>query len=270
MIVVNGGENMKHAIYQMDIIPGKPEENREKVREWAQKTVSAENPDILVLPEMWTTAYTLPELEGIADLNGVPTTAFLQGLAKELNVHIIGGSFANKKDGEFYNSSVVVNRNGEIVHHYDKIHLVPMLDEPKYLAGGREKVRIFELDGVKMGLIICYDLRFPELARSLALQGAQILYVVAEWPTPRLEHWRALQIARAIENQFFVVSCNRVGSYNGEEFAGTSMVIDPWGNSLNAGGEKNEETIVSTLSLDIVPKVRKDVPIFSSRVPELY
>lgn len=261
---------MKHAIYQMDIVPGNPEKNRQRVKTWAEKTVESTNPDILVLPEMWTTAYTLPELESLADVDGEPTTPFLQELAKELNVHIVGGSFANQKNGEIYNSSVVVDRNGEIVHRYDKIHLVPMLDEPKYLAGGKEKVTVFELDGVKMGLIICYDLRFPELARSLALQGAQILYVVAEWPTPRLEHWKALQTARAIENQFFVVSCNRVGSYNGEDFPGTSMVIDPWGKPLEIAGETEEETIVSTVSLDIVPKVRKDVPIFSSRVPELY
>ncbi|MFD1852020.1 carbon-nitrogen family hydrolase [Oceanobacillus bengalensis] len=261
---------MKHAIYQMDIVPGKPEVNRERVEAWIRETVRNEQPDVLVLPEMWTTAYTLKELEQIADVKGEPTTSFLQKLAAMHKVNIIGGSFANKKAGNFYNSSVVIDKKGSVVHRYDKIHLVPMLDEPKYLAGGTEKAKVFELDGVKMGLIICYDLRFPELTRSLALQGAEILYIVAEWPTVRKEHWKALQIARAIENQFFVVSCNRIGHYGGEDFAGTSMVIDPWGEKQKVGSETKEETIITTLPLDIVTKIRKDVPIFVSRVPELY
>ncbi|RDW17382.1 carbon-nitrogen family hydrolase [Oceanobacillus chungangensis] len=261
---------MKQAIFQMDIVAGKPELNRLRVGKWIKETVEAEHPDIVILPEMWTTAYTLPELELYADRDGEPTTGFLQGLAKNYKINIIGGSFANKKEGKVYNSSIVVNCNGDIVYQYDKIHLVPMLNEPQYLAGGTEKVKVFELDGVKMGVIICYDLRFPELSRSLALQGAQILYVVAEWPSVRLGHWQALQIARAIENQYYVVSCNRVGSYDGETFAGSSMIINPWGNSLRIGSEKLEETITASLSLNLVTKIRKDVPVFDSRMPDLY
>ncbi|WP_156290096.1 carbon-nitrogen family hydrolase [Oceanobacillus salinisoli] len=261
---------MRHAIFQMDIVAGKPGENRNKVEAWVKQTVEKENPDIIVLPEMWTTAYTLPELDGLADIDGEPTTSFLRELAKTYQINIIGGSIANKKDGRFYNSSIVLDRKGDMVYTYDKIHLVPMLNEPKYLAGGTNKAAVFELDGVKMGLIICYDLRFPELARSLALEGAQILYVVAEWPTARKEHWKALQIARAIENQFYVVSSNRVGSYNGEDFAGTSMVVNPWGEVLQIGSETREETIIESLSLESVPKIRRDVPIFKSRRPEMY
>lgn len=261
---------MKHAIYQMNVVAGKPEENRQKVKNWVKETVKEEKPDTIVLPEMWTTAYTLPELDVLADIDGEPTTSFLKELARTYQINIIGGSFANKKDGKFYNTSIALNRQGEVVYTYDKIHLVPMLDEPKYLTGGQKKAKVFELDGIKMGFIICYDLRFPELARSLALQGAQILYVVAEWPTARKEHWKALQIARAIENQFYVVSCNSVGSYDGEDFAGTSMVIDPWGNHLQVGSEETEETIVESVSLESVPEIRQNVPIFSSRRPEMY
>jgi len=261
---------MKHAIFQMDIVPGHPEENRRRVGAWVKDIVKAELPDTIVLPEMWTTAYTLPELDKVADSAGEPTIPFLQGLAKNYHINIIGGSFANKKDGKIYNTAVVIERGGEIVYQYDKIHLVPMLDEEEYLTGGKQKAEIFELDGVKMGVIICYDLRFPELARSLALQGAQILYVVAEWPWTRRDHWRALQIARAIENQLFVVSSNRIGSYNNELFAGSSMIIDPWGKSLREGSESEEEILIESLSLQDSVKVRRNVPVFSSRVPELY
>lgn len=261
---------MKYALYQMDIVAGNPEENRQKVKKWVAATMAAENPDVLMLPEMWTTAFTLPELDEIADHDGEPTTTFIQELAKEYEVNIVGGSIANKKQGDVYNTALVVDRKGTVVYTYDKIHLVPMLDEHRYLAGGKEKVHTFELEGVKMGIIICYDLRFPELARNLMLQGVDVLHIVAEWPTPRKNHWKHLQLARAIENQMYVVSCNRVGSYNDEGFAGTSMIIDPWGEPIKVGSEDKEETIVSTIDLETVPKIRKNVPITTSRVPELY
>lgn len=261
---------MKHVIYQMDIIPQDPEANREKVEAWVKQTVQEEGPDVIVLPEMWTTAYALPELDRIADEDGEPTTFFLQQLALTYDVNIIGGSYANNRGGKIYNTSTVIDREGRIVYEYDKIHLVPMLNEPAYLEGGKEKVEVFELDGVKMGLIICYDLRFPELSRRLALEGAEVLYVVAEWPTARKNHWKNLQIARAIENQMFVVSCNRIGSYKGEDFAGMSMMVDPWGDTIKMGSEGNEEAIVESLDLKMVSKIREDVPIFKSRVPRMY
>lgn len=261
---------MKYSICQMEVIPGKPDANREKVTAWMEEVVSSEKPDTVVLPEMWTTGYTLPELPQYADIDGEPTSTFLCDLAKKHEVNIVGGSFANKKDEKIYNSSIVINRSGMVVYRYDKIHLVPMLDEPAYLAGGENHAEVFELEGVKMGLIICYDLRFPELMRKLALEGAQVVHVVAEWPTARKEHWRALQLARAIENQMFIVSSNSVGEYNGVEYAGNSMVIDPWGTVQAEGDGVTEQTISSSISLDLTKKVRNDVPVFSSRVPKYY
>lgn len=261
---------MKIAIYQMDIIAGNPEQNRNKVSQWFKDVCTQEKPDVVVLPEMWTTAYTLPELNDYSDVKCEPSAAFLKNLAKQYKVNIIGGSVANKKDGKFYNTAFVVNRDGQLVHQYDKIHLVPMLNEDRYLEGGKNKVQSFSLDGIKMGVIICYDLRFPELARKLALDGVQVLYIVAEWPSPRIDHWKTLQRARAIENQMFVVSSNRVGHYDGVEFGGSSMVVDPWGNVVKLGSEDQEETIVSDLSIKLVDSMRKEVPIFSSRRPDLY
>ncbi|HET7581116.1 MAG TPA: carbon-nitrogen family hydrolase [Bacillales bacterium] len=261
---------MKFAIYQMDLYAGEPKKNREKVAEWAAKVVEEQSPEVLVLPEMWTTAYMLPDLENVADRGAEPTVSFLKELAKQHGVSIIGGSVANKRDGQFYNTALVVNQQGQLVHEYDKIHLVPMLDEPRYLSGGASRAEVFELNGVKMGVIICYDLRFPELARRLALNGAQVLFITAEWPSARKDHWRALQVARAIENQMAVVSCNRIGETNGTSFCGTSMVIEPWGGVLAQGSENQEETVVGEIDLSNIPKVRKEVPVFASRVPELY
>ncbi|WP_181351224.1 carbon-nitrogen family hydrolase [Thalassobacillus sp. CUG 92003] len=261
---------MKFSMYQMDIHPGNPVENRKRVAGWIDMEVERANPDTIVLPEMWTTAYTLSALNELADKEGEPTKSFLQELAVKHNINIIGGSVANKVEGKIYNSAIIVNRDGRIVYQYDKVHLVPMLDEPKYLSGGVKPAEIFELDGIKVGLIICYDLRFPELIRWLALEGAQALIIVAEWPLARVGHWRTLQMARAIENQMYVLSCNRVGSYNDVRFAGTSMVTDPWGEVYVEGTQDEEETFSFELDLEKVKKARRDVPIFSSRVPELY
>ncbi|MFD2211420.1 carbon-nitrogen family hydrolase [Virgibacillus halophilus] len=261
---------MKYSIYQMDIYPGKPEKNRQKVKQWAEREVEKNNPDTVVLPEMWTTAYTLDDLAECADCNGEPTKSFLSDLAAKLNVNIIGGSVANKVVEDYYNSSFVFNRTGKLVYEYDKVHLVPMLNEPKYLTGGQRVPEVFELEGVKMGLIICYDLRFPEVIRTLALEGAQVLHIVAEWPDARTKHWVNLQIARAIENQMYIVSSNRIGMYDGTRFCGNSMVIDPWGDVLKQGSEEMEETLTIQLDLEKVKQVRNDVPIFKSRVPHLY
>ncbi|WP_141604473.1 carbon-nitrogen family hydrolase [Terrilactibacillus laevilacticus] len=261
---------MKYAIFQMDIVPGEIEKNHKKVIEWMEETVPKEQPDIVMLPEMWTTAYTLQELDKIADVDGEPTIPFLKELSKKYHVHIVGGSIANKKSGKIYNTAVVVNKDGELIYLYDKIHLVPMLDEPLYLEGGQNKIETFTLDGVKMGIIICYDLRFPELARELALSGIEVLHVVGEWPTPRIDHWKTLQLARAIENQTYVISSNRVGFYDDTLFGGHSLVIDPWGHIIQEGSSDKEETIIANIDIDMVSEVRSKVPVFSNRRPKLY
>lgn len=262
---------MKYAIYQMDVMTAYPETNRNKVANWTDKIMQQEEkPDTIVLPEMWNTGYALSELAHLADQNSEPTKSFLSELAKSYQINIIGGSIGNKKADGFFNTSLVFNRAGELVNEYDKIHLVPMLHEHQYLTGGQEKAHIFELDGIKMGLIICYDLRFPELSRQLALDGAQVLHIVAQWPDARKEHWTYLQTARAIENQLFVVSSNTVGANVETSFAGTSMIIDPQGEHMAVGGQSNEETITASLDLSIVSDIRNNVPVFSSRVPEMY
>ena len=262
---------MKYAICQTKLVPGQPEANYQIIEQWTHAVMSAEQkPDILVLPEMWTTAYTLPDLEQKAEHRLEITLPFLQRLATQYDVHFIGGSVANKKDGGIYNTALVVSRQGKLVYEYDKAHLVPMLNEPAFLQEGESLSQVFELDGIKMGVIICYDLRFPELARSLALEGIQVLHIVAEWPEARTLHWQALQVARAIENQFYVVSSNVIGTHDGVEFAGRSMVVDPWGNTLAMASQDIEESITISLKLDQVPQVRQDVPVFKSRRSDLY
>jgi len=261
---------MKYAIFQTQIIPADPDANEAQIRQWIDTTVQTKKPDIIVLPELWNSGYALDSLAENADTNGERTKVFLGKLSKKYNIHIIGGSVGNKKNEKLFNSSFVFHREGELIYEYDKIHLVPMLNEHHFLNGGEQKAEVFELEGIKMGLITCYDLRFPELARQLALEGANVLHVIAQWPKARKNHWRHLQLARAIENQQFVISSNTVGFCNETEFAGNSMVIDPWGNELAFGDPIKQETVTATIDLSIVPEIREDVPVFSSRVPNLY
>jgi omega-amidase len=258
---------LRLALLQMDIAFGDPEANRAKARALIAEA-AAHGTDLVVLPEMWNTAYSLHNIREIADRDGQQTIDLMSSLAKEFNINIHAGSVADLRGGEVFNTTYLFNRQGEQVGQYSKIHLFRLMDEEKYLKAG-DQVGHFELEGVRMGTMICYDLRFPELTRTLSLGGAQIVFLPAEWPHPRLNHWRHLQIARAIENQMFVVSCNRVGRAGETEFFGHSMVVDPWGEILFEADDQEGLHHV-TIDLGIVPEIRNRIPIFEDRRPELY
>ncbi|MCZ1184145.1 carbon-nitrogen family hydrolase [Shouchella clausii] len=265
-------KTMHVAVFQMEVLAGKPDQNRERVKTWVEQLCreQLERPLTIVLPELWTTGYQLEDLGELAEEEGVETIAFLQQLARAHRIHMVAGSIATKKDGGIYNTALVIDAQGKLVYTYDKVHLVPMLNEPAYMQGGSVPPALFELDGVKMAVLICYDLRFPELARRLALEGAEVLFIVAEWPLARAMHWKALQQARAIENQFYLLSCNSVGSHNGTDYAGTSMVIDPWGEIIVEGSSTEEEWLQCKVDFSKAAEVRERVPVFSSRRPDLY
>lgn len=183
-------------------------------------------------------------------------------------MNVVGGSIAEKRECGVFNTIYAFDREGNEAGDYSKIHLFRLMDEEKFLQSG-DKLGRLELDGVPAGMMICYDIRFPELSRKLALGGAQVLFVPAEWPNPRLHHWRTLLMARAIENQMFVISCNRVGISGTTEFFGHSMVIDPWGEVL-AEGDESERIVRATIDLGLVKDVRRRIPIFEDRRPSLY
>ncbi|GMX66926.1 carbon-nitrogen family hydrolase [Paenibacillus elgii] len=263
------GQRWNLALLQMDIAIGEPERNFAKLESVLHEAVAHDTkPDVIVFPEMWNTGYALDRIQELADPNGERTEALLSAFSGKHGVNIIGGSIAEKRDDGVYNTIFAYDRQGNRAGDYSKIHLFRLMDEEKFLQSG-DRAGELQLDGIPAGMMICYDIRFPELARKLALGGAQILFVPAEWPNPRLHHWRTLLMARAIENQMFVVSCNRVGVSGTTEFFGHSMVIDPWGEVLAEGGEV--ETIVrAAVDLSQVPAVRSKIPIFEDRRPSLY
>lgn len=222
---------------------------------------------IIVLPELWNTSFALKEIATLADVEGMRTKAFLCKLAKELAVHIVGGSVATKKGEHFYNTMYTVNKDGELVGDYDKVHLFRLMDEHLYLTAG-DRVNRFTLGEVEAGGVICYDTRFPEWLRTHALQGADVLFIPAQWPTARVDHWQILLQARAIENQCFVIAVNRL-SHKKENFNGHSMIIGPWGEVLWTGGDEEELAIVD-VDFSAVAEVRTRIPVYNDRRPALY
>ena len=260
--------NPKVACLQIDLVFGDPEANIETVKKEIEKIAASEKPDVIVLPELWTTGYDLTRLDKIADPNGSKTIALVSSLAKTYEVNIVAGSVAKKTEAGVTNTMYVFNRQGELNHEYSKLHLFKLMDEHLYLNGGTEN-GLFQLDGLQSAGVICYDIRFPEWIRVHTAQGAEILYVVAEWPLPRLHHWRSMLISRAIENQCFVVACNRSGSDPKNEFAGHSMIIDPWGEILAEAGTE-QTSLTAVLQMEKVKEIRKQIPIFKDRLPDFY
>jgi len=170
--------------------------------------------------------------------------------------------------GQFFNTMALYSPEGRLAASYRKIHLFRLMDEDQYLAAGTAGV-MHELPWGCAGLAICYDLRFPELFRRYALEGARLLILPAAWPHPRRMHWRTLLRSRAIENQCFVAACNRVGTTNDVSFFGSAAVIDPWGETLIEGGE-TEALLTVRIDLETVEATRNKIPIFADRRPELY
>ncbi|WP_191561981.1 carbon-nitrogen family hydrolase [Metabacillus idriensis] len=260
--------NPKVTCLQIDLAFGEPKANAETVKKEIEKIVKTEKPDVIVLPELWTTGYDLTRLNEIADHDGNKTKALISSLAKAHKVNIVAGSIAKKTKSGVTNTMYIFDRDGELVHEYSKLHLFKLMDEHLYLNAGSEK-GLFALDGIQSAGVICYDIRFPEWIRAHTTVGAEVLYVVAEWPLPRVHHWRSMLISRAIENQCYIVACNRSGRDPKNEFAGHSMIIDPWGEILAEAGT-DPASLTTMLEMGKVKEIRKQIPIFEDRLPHFY
>jgi len=258
---------LRVTVLQTDMTYGDPQANLSMIMDKLQVAFQ-EEPDVIVWPEMWNTCYDLTRLNAIADHEGTPSISSLQDFAAKNRINLVAGSIADIRGGQAYNTTYVINRSGERVAMYSKVHLIGLMDEDKFVSPGSD-LNLFPMDMVPCGSIICYDLRFPELIRSLAVKGAEVLFVPAQWPTIRLKHWRALLVARAIENQMYVVSANRVGKDPKNDFPGHSLVVDPWGEIIYEAGAE-EEIFTVELDTELVKQVRAKMPVFKDRVPSVY
>lgn len=252
---------------QMDVKLGQPDTNLARVRALAEEA-ARRGSDVLVLPELWSTGYDLENAAAHATPTGAGIFARVAELARRHRLFILGSTLSQGENGKAKNTAVLFDPQGQRLASYSKVHLFRLMEEERYLAAGNAPALVDTPWG-PAGVAICYDLRFPELFRAYALAGARIIFLPSEWPHPRLAHWRTLLRARAIENQLYVIACNRVGSSKGTDFFGHSCIIDPWGEPVIEGGE-TELLLTATIDPARVDEVREKIPVFEDRRPEIY
>lgn len=257
---------MKIALIQMEVVAGNVPVNREKGLSMAREAASYA--DVLILPEIWTIGYALRDVAQWAEETTGPTITALQEIARSTQTIIISGSLPYRKDGRVYNSAFVVDQTGRLIADYQKIHLFNLMGEERFFAPGNKRC-VFPLDQTKAGLAICYDLRFPELFRSLTMDGANLFFMPAEWPASRGSHWRTLIQARAIENQAFFCAVNCVGQHRENIFYGHSMIVSPNGEILAEAAE-TETIVYGDVDLSQVEVVRNSMSVWPDRRPDLY
>lgn len=246
---------MKVGLVQLDVVWENKEENFLKVKNLINEKIDC---DIIILPEMFNTGFSMnPDL---AEEKGGKTEKFLSALASSLNTYILAG-YAIKSDGRLKNVANLFSNKGEITLTYSKIHLFSPLKEDKIFKSGSSPV-IFNINEIPCSVFICYDLRFPELFR-LVSKKVYVIFVIANWPASRAEHWKSLLKARAIENQAYVIGVNRVGfDGNGISYMGNSLVFDPWGEKIIEADEKGQ-FIHCELIIEYVMEIRKKYPFLN-------
>lgn len=228
-------KKLKILAIQMSSKIGDKWENYSKVLELVEKNIKR-GTDIVFLPEVWPVGWKPSEFKNtVEDLEDSETIEFLSNIAQRYDTNIIGGSFITKKNGKYYNTCPVINREGELTAIYNKMHLFSYYgcDEGKYIEKGEHPVLV-DINGIKIGLTICYDIRFPEIYRAYRKAGADLLINMAAWPKSRAVHWEALTKARAIENQCFMVALTQSGLIEDDEWnLGHSRIIDYNGEVLS-------------------------------------
>lgn len=261
---------MKVAAAQIACVLGEVDANLRKIRDFSARAKD-EGVELIVFPEASDTGYSMPVIRDHAKPWTEGAVPALQKMAKEFAMTIVAG-VSERDANAVYNSQVFIDPRGQLVASYRKTHLfvLPPNDESSCYTRGDKFVSV-PADGFNFGLSICYDLRFPEVARALALEhGADVLLVSSAWPLPRVAHLRALAIARAIENQSYLVLANRTGIDAGVTCCGTSAIIDPSGAVLASASGDREELLTADISAEAIAEVRNKIPVFSHRRTDLY
>ncbi len=259
---------MKITCIQMEPAFAEPTLNNKKAEELISKA-ALQKPDVMVLPETWNTGFFPKDnLFELADKECLDTERVVGALAKKYSVNIVAGSVASVRNGKIRNTACIFDRTGACIAKYDKTHLFTPMGEDRYFEKGDSLCK-FTLDSAKCAVIICYDIRFPELTRTLALSGLDVLFVVSEWPAARIRHLLALTKARAIENQMFVACCNAVGTAEGTVYAGASTVHGPLGDVLCKAGD-SEEIISAECDMSTIGEIRNSINVFNDRRTDLY
>lgn len=221
--------------------------------------------DLLVLPEIWRAGcFNFDNYEKCAEPFAGPSLEAAREWAEahRINVHL--GSFVERDGDHLFNTSAVVAPDGSVVARYRKVHLFGYGSRESQLLTAGNTIGIGEIAQVPTGITTCYDLRFPELYRSLVDAGALQFAVCSAWPTKRLPHWLLFTTTRAVEEQAYLFACNAVGLQRGHEMAGRSRVVDPWGEVIAEAGT-DEGFTYADIDPDRVHQVRSEFPALADR-----
>ena len=261
---------MKIAAAQIACALGDVAANVRKMRDFSARAKES-GAELIVFPEVADTGYAMPIIQANATAWSEGAVPELQKIAKDLSIAIICG-VSEREDGSIYNSQVFVDANGKIVGSYRKIHLftgTPIGENECFVPG--HELKSFAFGGFRLGLSICYDLRFPEVYRTLAIeQEVNVFIISSAWPFPRVEHFRILCAARAIENQSYLIVSNRVGTDDGVTCCGSSAIIDPYGVILASASTDREEIVQAEVSEEAITSVRNKMAVFEQRRPDVY
>ncbi len=246
------------------------------------RAAAADGAQLVVLPEKWSVLGTGDALRAGAEPLDGPAITWARAVARELGIDLVAGSIAECADagggdGRLHNTSVHVGPDGEIRGTYRKIHMFDVVvdgteyRESDHDAPGDELVLTETAGGVELGLSVCYDLRFPELYRILAVRGARVFCIPAAFTVPTTrDHWEILLRARAIEDQCFVVAANQIGDHPPTyRSGGRSMIVDPWGVVLATAPDR-EGHVIADLDLEAQDRIRRELPALANRRPAAY
>ncbi len=265
---------MKIALAQMSVAQSAFDENLEKADTFASKAKSL-GADLVLLPEMFLCGFNYKKNLQYIKANQSQMLDKLSSIAKKHKIYLCGTTpFLGENAEKPFNRFWIFDDNGAPIATYDKLHLFSIFKEDNYCSFG-ENIVVAQTKFGKIGLAVCYDLRFGELFAKMAKLGAEIILVSAAWPHPRLEHWNILVKARALENQLFVAAVNQCGienfGINKIEYFGASQVIAPSGKTLTECkiGE-NDAIAIAEIDLKLIAEERAKIPVISDRRPEIY
>lgn len=267
---------MRASLIQIAVDEGESvNSRRSRVSSLVREVAERERPDLVVLPELWTTgAFAYESFASEAESLDGPTREAMAKAASDAGVWLHAGSIpeqaasgdaAGEAAGGLYNTSLVFSPEGELAASYRKIHRFGFdKGEAVLMGAGRELVTVRTPEAT-LGLATCYDLRFPELFRGLVDAGAEMFVVPAGWPARRREHWTLFARARAVEDQVYVLACGTGGAHAGVPQAGHSVVVDPWGEVLAEAGD-GEEILTVDLDPAKVAATREQFPALKDRL----
>ncbi|USZ68237.1 carbon-nitrogen family hydrolase [Halorussus salilacus] len=265
---------MRLALAQLEIEAGAIEGNRERALD-AIAAAADRGADLVALPEIFNVGYFAFDTyrRGAEPVEG-PTLTAIADAARDHGVGVLAGSIVEDlaetesvetpADEGLANTSVLFDRDGSRLAVYRKHHLFGYESaEARMLVPG-ETLGVATFGGATVGMTTCYDLRFPELYRDIAEAGADLVVVPSAWPYPRVEHWKLLGRARAVENQLFVATVNGAGEFDDASLLGRSTAYDPWGTTL-ASTDDDPDLVVADIDLDRVEAVREEFPAWRDR-----